>query len=195
MSNTSATGGYIRQTSGPVDNLDFRRFIGTVLVGISGFAPELVRPAWQQNPAPIPGIDTDWMAFGQTARRIDFDAYQTENTAGTLTTQTRNEEVDFLLTFYGPNCLGLASELRDAADITQNQEALYLAGMAIVDFTDITHAPELVNERWFDRCDMTMTIRREIRREYRILNFVAANGVIHANRDITTLSREWATST
>lgn len=193
MSNTSATGGYLRQTTGPVDNLDFRRFVGTVLVGISGFAPELVRPAWQPNPAPIPGIDTDWMAFGQTSRRVDFDAYQAEKTDGTLTTQTRHEEIDFVLTFYGPNCLGKASELRDAADITQNQSALYLAGMAIVDFTDITHAPELVNERWFDRCDMTMTIRREIRREYRILNFVSAYGETYANRDISTLSRDWAT--
>jgi hypothetical protein len=193
VSNTSATGGYLRQTTGPVDNLDFRRFVGTVLVGISGFAPELVRPAWQPNPAPIPGIDTDWMAFGQTSRRIDYDAFQGESVDGTLTTQTRHEEIDFVLTFYGPNCLGKASELRDAADITQNQSALYLAGMAIVDFTDITHAPELVNERWFDRCDMTMTIRREIRREYRILNFVSAYGTTYANQGISTLSRDWAT--
>lgn len=193
MPNTSATGGYLRQTSGTIDNLDFRRFIGLMLVNISGFAPELVRPAWQQNPSPIPNIDIDWMAFGQTTRRTDYDAYQSEKADGTLTVQTRNEEVDFLLTFYGPNCIGKASELRDAADITQNQESLYLAGMAIINFSDITHAPELVNERWFDRCDMTMTIRREIRREYRILTFASADGVIRANRDITTLTREWST--
>ena len=195
MSNASATGGYLRQTLGPVDNLDLRRFIGTVLVGISGYAPELVRPAWQPNPAPIPGIDVDWMAFGMTSRRADNDPYQVEKENGDLTLQIRHEELDFLLTFYGPNCIGNAAAFRDATDITQNQEALYLAGMALVDVSDITHAPELVNERWFDRCDMTMTIRREIRREYRILNFVSAYGAIHANRDITTLSRKWATST
>lgn len=195
MSNTSATGGYLRATNTQVDNLDLRRFIGTVLVGISGYAPEFVRPAWQPNPARIPGIDVDWMAFGMTSRRADNDPYQVEKENGDLTLQIRHEELDFLLTFYGPNCIGNAAAFRDATDVTQNQEALYLAGMAIVDVSDITHAPELVNERWFDRCDMTMTIRREIRREYRILNFVAANGVIHANRDITTLSREWATST
>lgn len=191
--NTSATGGYLRATNTQVDNLDFRRFIGTVLVGISGLAPELVRPAWQQNPAPIPNIDVDWMAFGMTSRRADNDPYQVEKDNGLLTLQIRHEECDFLLTFYGPNCLGNAAAFRDATDVTQNQEALYHAGMSLVDLTDITHAPELVNERWFDRCDMTMTIRREIRREYRILNFVSADGVIHANRDITTLAREWAT--
>lgn len=193
MPNTSATGGYLRQTNGPIDNLDFRRFIGLTLVNLSGFTAELVRPAWQQNPSPIPSIDIDWMAFGQTSRRTDYDAYQVEKADGTSSTQIRNEEVDFLLTFYGPNCIGKASELRDAADITQNQESLYLAGMAIINFSDITHAPELVNERWFDRCDMTMTIRREIRREYRILTFASADGVIRANREITTLTREWST--
>ena len=64
--------------------------------------------------------------------------------------------------------------------------------MAIVYVGNITHAPELINERFFDRADMTMTVRREIRREYRILPFVAANGLIRANRDIETLTREWA---
>lgn len=189
--NTSATGGYLRPVApGPMDGLDFRRFIGTVLVGISGIAPEYVRPAWQPNPAPIPGIDVDWMAFGVTARRGDNDPYQEETATSSL--MIRHEEVDFMLTFYGPNCLQLAGELRDGTDLTQNNESLLLAGMAIVDVGNITHAPELINERFFDRADMTMTIRREIRREYRILPFVAANGFIRANRDIETLTREWA---
>lgn len=187
MSNTSATGGYLGQTSGPVDNLDFRRFIGTVLVGLSGLPADLVRPAWQPNPAPVPGIDTDWMAFGQTNRRTEMYPFMYE------TTQIRHEECDFLLTFYGPNCLGNAGALRDASDLPQNQESMFLAGMKLVDYTDITHAPELVNERWFDRCDMTITIRREIRREYSILKFVDAVGGIEANRDSSTLTREWAT--
>lgn len=193
MSNTSATGGYLRQTNSPVDNLDFRRFIGTMLVGLSGLATNLVRPAWQPNPAPVPDIETDWMAFGQTSRRTDMYSFVIEYENETGAEQIRHEENDFLLTFYGPNCLGNAAELRDATEISQNQEALSLAGMAIVDYTDITHAPELVNERWFDRCDMTITIRREIRRQYTILTFVSANGVIKANRAETTLTRNWAT--
>lgn len=192
MSNTSATGGYLRQTSGPVDNLDFRRFIGTALVGLSGIPAEFVRPAWQPNPAPTPGIDANWMAFGITARRAEQNPFLFD-TDGHDSVQIRHEENDVLLTFYGPNCLGNAGALRDAIDVPQNQEALSLAGMKVVDYTDIIHAPELVNERWFDRCDMTITIRREIRREYSILNFVSANGEIYANREITTLTREWAT--
>lgn len=192
--NTSATGGYLRQTTGPLDGIDFRRFIGTVLVGITGLDAKLVRPTWQQNPPPIPDIDIDWLAFGQTNRRGDADAYQFESDDGLTTTQLRHEECDFLLTFYGPNCLDIAGMLRDAFDITQNQEQLQLAGMAMVDLTEIIHAPELINDRFFDRADMTMTIRREIRRDYRVLSFVAAYGAIVANRaNDSTLTLEWAT--
>lgn len=192
MSNTSATGGYLQQVAGPLEGLDLRRFIGTVLVGVSGFAPEMVRPAWQQNPPPVPNIDTNWMAFGITARRADNDPYQMEKDDGQRTLMLRHEELDIMLAFYGPDCLQKAAEVREGFELTQNTESLLLAGMAYIDLSDIIHAPELVNDRWFDRADTTLTIRREVRREYRILNFVSANGAIHANRDITTLSRDWA---
>lgn len=192
MSNTSATGGYLQQVAGPLEGLDLRRFIGTVLVGVSGFAPEMVRPAWQQNPPPVPNIDTNWMAFGITARRADNDPYQVEKDDGLRTLMIRHEELDIMLAFYGPDCLQKAAEVREGFELTQNTESLLLAGMAYIDLSDIIHAPELVNDRWFDRADTTLTIRREVRREYRILNFVSANGAIHANRDVTTLSRDWA---
>lgn len=192
MSNTSATGGYLQQVAGPMEGLDLRRFLGTVLVGVSGLDPQLVRPSWQQNPPPIPNIDTDWMAFGISARRADNDPYQAEKDDGQRSIMARHEELDILLTFYGPNCLQIAGEVRDGFELTQNTESLLLAGMAYIDLSDIIHAPELVNDRYFDRADTTLTIRREVRREYRILNFVSAYGAIHANRDITTLSRDWA---
>lgn len=192
MPNTSATGGYLQQVAGPLEGLDLRRFIGTVLVGVSGFAPEMVRPAWQQNPPPVPNIDTNWMAFGITARRADNDPYQSEKDDGQRTLMLRHEELDIMLAFYGPDCLQKAAEVREGFELTQNTESLLLAGMAYIDLSDIIHAPELVNDRYFDRADTTLTIRREVRREYRILNFVSANGAIHANRDVTTLSRDWA---
>jgi hypothetical protein len=192
MSNTSATGGYLQQVAGPLEGLDLRRFIGTVLVGVSGFDPKMVRPAWQQNPPPIPGIDENWMAFGITARRADNDPYQVEKDDGNRTLMLRHEELDIMLAFYGPDCLQKAAEVREGFELTQNTESLLLAGMAYIDLSDIIHAPELVNDRYIDRADTTLTIRREVRREYRILNFVSAYGAIHANRDITTMSRDWA---
>lgn len=195
MSNTSATGGYLLQTAASIDGLDLRRFLGAFIVGVSGLPAEYVRPAWQPNPAPVPGIDVDWAAFGITNRRADSDPYIEQNADGPESTLSRQEDLDILVTFYGPNCLDRAAQFRDGTDLTQNTESLFLSGMGIADISDIVHAPELVNERWFDRCDLTITIRREIKREYRILNFVSAYGEIDANRGTETLSREWATST
>ena len=192
MPNTSATGGFLTQVSGPIEGLDLRRFIGTLLVGVSGLNTSLVRPMWQKNPPPIPDIDTNWLAFGITGRRADNDPYQVEKADGSGSTMSRHEELDIQLIFYGPDCLQKAGELRDGFELTQNTESLLLAGMAFIDMSDVVHAPELVNQRFFDRADATLVIRREVRREYRVLNFVSAYGEIHANRATETLSRNWS---
>jgi hypothetical protein len=181
MPNTSATGGYLTQTEGSIDGVSFRRFIGAVLVGVSGFQAEYVRPSWQTNPPPIPNIDVNWMAFGQTGRRGEYSSYLMTDIDGTKTEQRTHEECDFLLTFYGPDCLDIAARVRDGFRIEQNQEALQLHGMAMVGNTDIIHAPELINDRYFDRADMTITIRREVKRSYPILSFTGAHGTITAN--------------
>lgn len=195
MPNTSATGGYLTQTSGPSEGLALRRFIGSVLSGISGIPNTLVRPIWQQDPPPVPEIDTTWLAFGIAGRRADNAPHQFEKADGSKSTMTRHEELDINLLCYGPDCLQKVGELRDGFELSQNTESLFLAGMAFVRMSDAIHAPELINQRFFDRADATLVIRREIRREYSILNFVAAYGAIHANRAVTTLTRQWATPT
>lgn len=192
MPNTSATGGYLQQSSGPIEGLDLRRFIGTLLVGVSGFTTGLVRPSWQQNPPPMPSIGTNWMAFGITSRKADNAPYQVEKADGLGAIMLRHEELEILLVFYGPDCLQKAAEVRDGFYISQNTEALFLAGMAYIDLSDIIHAPELVNDRYFDRADATLTIRREVRRDYPILSFVSANGTLHADRGINTLAVNWS---
>lgn len=191
MPNTSATGGYLTNVTTPIEGVDLTRFLGSVIAGVTALPGNLVRPAWQPNPPTIPDITTSWAAYGITSRRSEATPYmeQAENDA----TLIRHEELDILCTFYGPECQAIAASLRDGMYLSQNRENLFLAGMGLVGFSDIVHAPELINERFFDRADMTMTIRREIKREYRILYFVAADGIIKANRAIETLTREWAT--
>lgn len=181
MPNTSATGGYLLPTTNPSEGVELRRFLHSVLAGVSGLAPELVRPAWQQNPPPVPSIGTDWMAYGIAARRTDANAWQQEQPDGEAGHLRRHEELDVNCTFYGDNCLALAATVRDGLEVAQNREQLYLAGMAFVDAGDVTHAPEVVNEQWYDRCDMTVTLRREVRRVYPILHFVKAEGTLNDN--------------
>lgn len=188
MPNSSATGGYLTQTSSSIDGQALRRFLQSVIVGVTGLNPTLVRPMWQQNPPPIPSIDVDWCGFAIVTQRPEKGAFHEQLDAGGAKL-LRHEEMDLLCAFYGPNCLVNAALLRDGLElIAQNREQLFLAGMGVNGFSDITHAPELVNDRFFDRADITMTIQREIRRSYDILHFVGASGNVTANRGTESLT-------
>jgi hypothetical protein len=180
MSNSSATGGYLTQSSSSIDGLALRRFLQSVIVGVTGLPAAMVRPMWQQNPPPVPSIDTNWCGFAIISQRPEQGAYHEQLNAGGANL-LRHEQLDLLCAFYGPDCLVNAGILRDGLElIAQNREQLFSQGMGIDGFSDITHAPELVNDRFFDRADITMTVNREIRRTYNILHLVGAYGTIYA---------------
>jgi hypothetical protein len=190
--NTSATGGYLVPEADPLvlEGQALRRFLHGVVVGVTALSDELVRQQWQPNPPPIPGIDVDWCAFGITDQRRDFDPFfDQQDTGGTL--MRRHEECDILCIFYGPNCQSYANRLADGLYVAQNRDAMSSVGMGLIGFSDVVHVPELINERWFDRADVTWSIRREIVREYPVLHFLGAYGEIAANRAETTIIKDW----
>lgn len=181
MPNTSATGGYLADVTPPAEGVALRRFIGELLRGVTGLPGDLVRPSWQENPPPIPAYGTDWLAYGVTARRVEAgEPWQAEKTDGTGSALRRHEMLDVQLTAYGNNAEAILAALRDGLDVAQNREQLFLASVTVADFGQIVHAPELVNERWWNRADAILTLRREVRREYPILTFWAALGDITA---------------
>ena len=126
MPNSSATGGYLTQTSSSIDGQALRRFLQSVIVGVTGLNATLVRPMWQQNPPPIPSIDVDWCGFAIMTQRPEKGAFHEQLNAGGATL-LRHEELDLLCAFYGPNCLVNAGLLRDGLElIAQNREQLFL---------------------------------------------------------------------
>lgn len=179
MANTSATGGYLAPTTAPLDDVALRRFMHGVIAGVTGLTSDKVRPAWQPNPPVRPGIDVNWSAYAIINQTPEAGtAYQQTRDDGGYNLK-RHESFDVLVSMYGPLCQAYAGLLRDGLEISQNRELLYLASMAYVGASATTHVPELVNDRWFDRADITLTFRREIVREYHVLNFLSANGLIY----------------
>lgn len=179
MANTSATGGYLTPTTSPLDDVALRRFIHSVLVGVTGLATDKVRPSWQPNPPVRPDIAVNWAAYAIVNQTAEAGtAYQSQRDDGGYDLK-RHESFDVLVSMYGPLCQAYAGALRDGLEISQNREALYLASMAYVGASQILHVPELVNDRWFDRADITLTFRREIVRAYPVLHFLSANGLIY----------------
>ena len=189
--NTSATGGYLQDVHPPVEGVALRRFLHDFLAGVSGLPGDLVRPSWQDNPPPMPAHGVTWLAYGVTARRVEAGEPWQAWKDGAGSHLRRHETLDVQLTAYG-EAEALLAAIRDGVDVAQNREQLFLAGVTVADFGAIIVAPELIGELWWNRADALLTMRREVRREYPILSFVAAYGALHA-QGAADIENPWQT--
>lgn len=187
----SNVAGYLAPESTPavLEDGALLAFLHGVLVGITGLAADLVRRGWQLVPAPDPSPEATWLAYAVTGSRPDHDPVvsQSPEAPNSLVTETaavlrRHEELDVLVTVYGPAAQATVGRLRDGLYIEQNRAALRAAGVGLGGVSDPVHAPEQVGTRWFDRWDVTLTLRREIVREYPVLHFLRSLGEIDGSR-------------
>ena len=180
MPNNSATGGFLQQTSASIEGDALKHFIQELIVGVTGIVNTLVRPLWQANPPNMPSIETDWCAFGIQNQIPDANSYHKQLANGGAQL-LRHEELEIYCVFYGNNAKINANKLRDGLEIGQNREILLLNGIGLKGFSNTKTFPELINNRYFERSDITMSLRREIRRDYQILHFLAADGTVYAD--------------
>ena len=188
---TSATGGYLLpsgSTTGSVfpKKLTLQEFLQTILVGISGIQGDLVRPKEQINPPKMPDILTNWIAFHVNESVPDANAYNGLNSAGQSQSQ-RQERLELALSIYGPDSFEISRVVRDGLWVQQNLELMRAYGMGLVEVSRIIHMPELINERWFQRFDMSVFLNMETLRTYRVLPLESANGIIATNTTPETI--------
>ncbi len=192
MNNTSASGGYLLPAAPtPLPgSLTFEQFLQQVFVGISGLPGDLVRPKWQVNPPKQPDFDIDWLAIALVDNEADANAYTGPDSNGVNTMQ-RHEALEVACSFYGPNAMDFAALVRDGFQVSQNLEVLRSALMGFVSTNKIMRVPDLVNERWIDRYEMSVFLRREIVRTYPVLNLVSSSGILHTVIGNTEKSVAW----
>ena len=190
MSNTSATGGYLLPVPPLVGGLSLEDFIQTVIVGVSGYTNTLVRPKYQQSPPKQPDINTNWIAFSIQGNAPDANAYVYIDEHD-VTNLRRQETLTIQVGFYGPDAQNNSAVFRDGFQIQQNLESLSIASMGFKDATEPIRGPDLINERWVDRYEMTLVLVRQVRRTYEILPFASAMGVIHTVVNGDPLNIDW----
>lgn len=170
----SSTGGYLAPSTAPLDDQALMRFMHDVIAGVTGLDNKLVVPSWQPDPKVRPGIDINWCGYAITNYATENGTAWQWTDSGELYFLRRHESFDLQCSFYGPSCISYAGMLRDGLQLSQNREALYLAGMTHTGAGSIMRMPELSNYRWFDRADITLNFNREIVREYPVLSFLSA---------------------
>lgn len=189
----------------PIEGQSLENYIQQFIAGVAGLDGTLVRPRFQVEPPNIPPFDTPcWAAAGITRHRpigsygaiihnpgsgplglwfsldqaaAGFDQGQWQNPSGNAhDLMQRHEEIDLLVSFYGPECDTFAGNLHDGLMIWQNRSVLRLAGIALVEVSDGVRLAELVKEQFLDRYDKVVTLRRIVQRVYPVLNIVDAKG-------------------
>lgn len=179
--NDSSTGGYLLPATSPapLEGQALNRFLQQVWVGITGLDGTLIRPRWQAEPPAIQPFGTDWMAFGITRRKGDtFTSTIHDPTGNGNDSVYRQEMLDILCTFYGPDADNYASLLREGLFVAQNREVLQLNNFGLVEVGEAVAVPEIIKDRWTYRVDMRVTLRRSILRTYPVLNILSAEGTV-----------------
>lgn len=156
-----------------VNGQNLRRFLQAWLTCLIDMEGKLFRPRWQPEPPNLP--DGDWAAFGITRRRSDTFAADLHDSADVGFSEIRrHQELDMLVSFYGEGADANAEALIDGMQVAQNREPLFRQGFGLIEASEPLTVPSLVKSRWQMRVDVNVRLRREISRQYAVLNLTSA---------------------
>ncbi len=172
--NDSTSPGYLTPTSAPPDYDEaLEREISRWIRALSGLPPQTVFPRWTDPQPKIPPAGSNWCAFGIMDIREDDNPAHIQANDG-YSEQWSHETLSLMCCFYGPSGQRIVTLFRDGLFITQNNDELVRAGLTFQQCSRIIPAPELINNQWQRRYDVTVTLRRKIVRNYDIKSLVAA---------------------
>jgi hypothetical protein len=179
MTNTSATGGYLLPTYIPdIEDLAFDEVLQSIVVGVTGMPGALVRPRWQPVPLPQPEADVDWVAVGITDETEEGSSIEHKPYGEGYDLETTHNLIEVTVSFYGPNSRRTANTFRDGIRVAQNREIMQQNDLGFVDVVRLVAVPELINEVWRQRSDVTFRLRRATVRTYAVENLVKGDGTI-----------------
>ncbi|QHM71279.1 phage neck terminator protein [Mixta intestinalis] len=174
MNDSTASGWLMPVRESPVYDEDLDRLFSRWIRGVTGLPEKTVWPRWQPVQRALPSAEKNWCAFGvMNVTPDDNPAFM--NQTDDSTELWRHEIVECLISFYGPAGMTLVSRFRDGLTVGQNNADLNRTGLSLADYRRIYSVPELINNQWVRRYDLTVRLRRKIIREYGVKSLLDAN--------------------
>lgn len=185
MPNTSATSGYLTPVAAVTDGATLGDIIQAFIVGVTALPTDMVRPRWQQIPPNMPDFSVDWCTYGIVDRQSDTFpvVWHTPNQADVV---IKNQTLDMMISFYGPNAESYADILRDGVMVAQNREQLKVSDLNVASVGNVTAVPDLLNNQWQYRCDLQMSLRRATTRKFSVLDIASIGGTLVTDVPTTT---------
>lgn len=174
MANDSTTAGFLTPVQSPIYGADLDKVFHDAIVGITGLRGDLVRPRWQPEPPAQPDFAVNWVAFGIVNNEVDTFAYDRHDPATETSKVERDEVLQVLHSFYGPDAMQYCETLRDGLEIAQNRDQLQSFGVYVQEVQRAIQIPALLKERWVKRVDAIVVYRRRTSRKYQIATLVSA---------------------
>ncbi len=192
MSNTSATGGYLGESSTLLSITDLEDAWHDIICGVTGLDNTHVRPSRQLDPAQQPDALTDWCAFDIVRVSSDpwLDVAHVSTGQGSDTV-VDHDRYEVGAVFYGPNADTNAGLLRRGLYVWQNRSALRSVGIALQSVGDPVTVPELDSMVWRQRVDLSARFIVESRGSYAVLNLLRSTGdIIGDDGSVVTFDTE-----
>ena len=172
MATNSSQAGFLSSFSTIPMDKQFEDILNPTIAGITGLnGDSQVRPRYQENPPNQPDRSVDWVAFGVNRVVSENWAAVVENDNQTASV-IRYQEIEVLLSWYGPNGSNYAEVFRDGLQIGQNRDLLVQNDIGLIDIGEARKAPALFKEKWLTKYDQTILFRRRTERVYPILTLL-----------------------
>ncbi|HBA3651373.1 TPA: hypothetical protein J5F57_003511 [Escherichia coli] len=178
MSNDSTTRGYLTPVGeAPKYDEELEREISRWIRGVSGLPAKAVFSRWTDPQPLIPKNGVTWCGFGittipQPLSQANVQVSEEESEQWTW------EKVTVICSFYGPLGSGTVSTFRAGIFVEQNNAELNRVGLSLLDAGTIYNLPELINNQWVRRYDLTVTLNRKNIRTYNVKSIVDGNVAI-----------------
>lgn len=174
--NTSATGGVLSPLGTlPFDDVALDAVFQTLITGITGIPGTLVFPRWQPTVPKQPEPSVTWCALGVLTVTPDDGPWLVYDAPSNTEYLWDHELIDVLVTFYGPNSQSNARLLRAGIEVPQNTESLKPYFIRYITSGPVRQIPELVNQQWIKRQDVSLQFRRKVIMNYGVQNVLIAD--------------------